>query len=85
MNQKEKRLINTEKFLAIVLTFAGIALLYVGALSAPVGEISTSILVAFGEVMTFVGAILGIDYSYKKILHKVINNNKESKNENSID
>ena len=47
------------------LAFAGIALLYVGALIAPQGEIHESILVAFGEVATFAGSIIGIDYKYK--------------------
>lgn len=79
MNSKEKRFINTEKFLAILLTIAGIVLLFCGQLTEPVGEISTSVLVAFGEVMTFVGAILGIDYSYKKVLHKIKHGKDETK------
>ena len=47
------------------LAFAGIALLYVGTLLAPQGEIHESILVAFGEVATFAGSIIGIDYKYR--------------------
>lgn len=79
MNSKEKRFINTEKFPAILLTIAGIVLLFFGQLTDPVGEISTSVLVAFGEVMTFVCAILGIDYSYKKVLHKIKHGKDETK------
>lgn len=51
--------------IAAVLTLAGIGLLYLGALLAPQGEIHETILVAFGEVATFAGAIIGIDYRYK--------------------
>ena len=51
--------------IAAVLTFAGIGLLYLGTLLAPQGEIHETILVAFGEVATFAGAIIGIDYRYK--------------------
>ena len=51
---------------AAVLTFAGIGLLYLGALLAPQGEIHETILVAFGEIATFAGSILGIDYHYKQ-------------------
>ena len=42
---------------AVFLTALGCALLQ--------GEIHTSILVTFGEILTFVGALFGIDYHYK--------------------
>lgn len=32
---------------------------------APSGEIDNSVLVAFGEICTFAGALFGVDYSYK--------------------
>lgn len=48
-----------------VLSVGGLALLYVGALLAPQGEIHESILIGFGEVATFAGSIMGIDYFYK--------------------
>ena len=51
---------------AAALTLAGIGLLYLGTLLAPQGEIHETILVAFGEVATFAGAIIGIDYRYKR-------------------
>ena len=50
---------------AAILSVGGLALLYVGALIAPQGEIHESILVGFGEVATFAGALFGIDYTYK--------------------
>lgn len=49
-------------WLAIVLVLCGMALLFMGFWVAPQGEIHSSVLVAFGEVMTFVGALIGIDY-----------------------
>ena len=52
--------------IAAALTLAGIGLLYLGTLLAPQGEIHETILVAFGEVATFAGSIIGIDYHYRK-------------------
>ena len=51
--------------IAAVISLAGIALLFVGTLLAPQGEIHETILVAFGEIATFAGSIIGIDYRYK--------------------
>ena len=50
---------------ASLLSVGGLVLLYVGALIAPMGEIHESVLVGFGEVATFAGAIFGIDYTYR--------------------
>ena len=50
---------------AAALALGGLTLLFVGALLAPQGEIHESILVGFGEVATFAGSIIGIDYHYK--------------------
>ena len=50
---------------AAVLALGGLALLFTGTLLAPQGEIHDSILVAFGEIATFAGSIIGIDYHYK--------------------
>ena len=36
-----------------------------GLLGPPVGIIDSSVLVAFGEMSTFAGALLGIDYRYR--------------------
>ncbi|MCM1452595.1 MAG: hypothetical protein NC102_10055 [Clostridium sp.] len=43
----------------------GAGLLIAGFIVAPTGEIHSSVLVAFGEIMTFAGAVFGIDYKYK--------------------
>ena len=52
-------------YLAVLLTVSGIALLVAGFTVPPLGVIDSSVLVAYGEVMTFAGALLGLDYKYK--------------------
>lgn len=56
---------NTQLWIAILLTVSGIVLLFSGFWVAPEGVIDSSVLVAFGEVMTFAGALFGVEYSYK--------------------
>ena len=50
---------------AAVLAILGMVLLFCGLYIDPEGEIHESILVAFGEVATFAGSIIGIDYKYR--------------------
>lgn len=56
---------NIQLWIAILLTVSGIALLFSGFWIAPEGVIDSSVLIAFGEVMTFAGGLFGVDYSYK--------------------
>ena len=58
-------LTNMQLFIAILLTLSGIALLFSSFWIDPQGEIDGSVLVAFGEVSTFAGALFGVDYKYK--------------------
>ncbi len=51
--------------MAVLLTLSGIALLFCGFWVDPEGEIDQSVLIAFGEVATFAGALFGVDYSYR--------------------
>ena len=51
--------------MAILLTMSGIVLLFCGFWIEPQGEVDNSVLVAFGEISTFAGALFGVDYSYK--------------------
>lgn len=51
---------------AAVLSIGGLVLLFCGAFVSPQGEIHQSLLVGFGEIATFAGALFGIDYVYKK-------------------
>ena len=50
---------------AWLLMVIGVVLLFFGFFVDPIGEIHPSVLTAFGEISTLVGAILGIDYRYK--------------------
>lgn len=49
----------------LLLTVSGIVLLFSGFWVAPDGLIDSSVLVAFGEISTFAGALFGVDYTYK--------------------
>lgn len=55
---------------AILLIVVGCALLIAGFIVPPMGVIDNSVLIAFGEILTFVGALFGIDYHYKTINRK---------------
>ena len=59
-----KRL-TVQLIIAILLTLSGIVLLFSGFWIDPLGLIDSSVLVAFGEISTFAGALFGVDYSYK--------------------
>lgn len=50
---------------ASTLCAAGLTLLFTALWLPPQGEIDPSVLVAYGEVMTFVGGLVGIDYVYR--------------------
>lgn len=56
---------NVQLVMAVLLCAAGITLVFSGFWIAPAGEIHNSVLVAFGEISTFAGALFGVDYSYK--------------------
>ena len=58
--------VNIQLITASVLSFGGLVLLFCGVFIDPEGQIHESLLVAFGEVATFSGALMGIDYVYKK-------------------
>ena len=50
---------------AVVLILLGAGLLIAGFIIPPTGVIDNSVLIAFGEILTFVGSLFGIDYHYK--------------------
>ena len=56
---------NIQLLTAAILAIGGLVLLYLGTFISPAGEIHDSLLVAFGEVATFSGALMGIDYTYR--------------------
>lgn len=57
---------NLQLVVAGLMCFAGTVLLGAGFVTPPAGEIDSSVLVAFGEMLTFAGALFGIDYTYRK-------------------
>lgn len=65
--------LNAQLITAISLVSVGCILLILGFYVPPLGVIHSSVLVAFGEVCTFAGALFGVDYNYK---YKWYNNNK---------
>ena len=56
---------NIQLITAAILALAGLALLYCGMYIDPQGEIHETVLVAYGEVLTFSGSLMGIDFHYK--------------------
>ena len=56
---------NIQLITAAILSFGGLILLFCGVFIDPQGQIHESLLVAFGEVATFSGALMGIDYTYR--------------------
>jgi len=51
--------------LAVVMTVFGCILITVSFFVEPQGEIHPTVLAAFGEILTFAGTVMGIDYKYK--------------------
>lgn len=61
----ENQKMTIQLWLGAVLTIFGIILLMVSFCVPPLGVIDASVLAAVGEVFTFSGALIGIDYTYK--------------------
>lgn len=85
LTSKEKMTI--QLWLGVALALMGCVLLWVGLFLPPMGIIHASVLTALGEVFTFSGALIGIDYSYKYKTIKFIadmdkENEKDEEQEN---
>ena len=52
-------------FLAVMLVIFGVLLISVAFFVPPTGVIDPRVLTAFGEILTFAGAIIGIDYRHR--------------------
>ena len=62
----EKRIMKkVQLVLAVSLCGFGGILLIAGFCCPPLGEIHHSVLIAFGEILTFSGSLIGIDYHYR--------------------
>ena len=56
---------NIQLISAVAMCSFGSALLLAGFICPPLGEIHHSVLIAFGEILTFAGSLIGIDYKYR--------------------
>ena len=62
---KNKQPTYIQLLLAVVITIFGCGLITASFHADPYGEISPTVLAAFGEILTFAGTVMGIDYKYK--------------------
>ena len=51
--------------IATALCIFGCTMLVAGFVTPPLAEIHHSVLIAFGEILTFSGSLIGIDYHYR--------------------
>ena len=65
-NEKQKAIMKkVQLLLAVSLCVFGCLMLTAGFVTPPIGEIHHSLLIAFGEILTFSGSLIGIDYKYR--------------------
>ena len=57
--------LKAQLIIASVVTLLGVGLFIAGFIVPPLGIIDSSVLVAGGEAFTFVGALVGVDYTYR--------------------
>ena len=72
----QNRKLTIQLILAVSMAIFGCVMIVAAFLVPPTGEIHPSVLTAFGEILTFAGAILGGDYNYQSKL-----NSKEKAND----
>lgn len=65
---------NIQLILGFILAVFGMALLILSFFVPPMGIIDASVLAAIGEVFTFSGALIGIDYHYKQRYFEQLHN-----------
>lgn len=56
---------HTQLVLAISMALFGAILILTAFIVPPVGAIDPTVLTAFGEILTFSGSLIGIDYKYR--------------------
>lgn len=79
LTQKEK--MTVQLWLGVFLALVGVGLLWTGLFLPPIGIIHASVLTALGEVFTFSGALIGIDYTYKFKIAKYVADKEEENDE----
>ena len=65
MERRELNRLNVQLIVGVVLVVAGLVLIFLGLFIPPKGEIHNSVLIAYGEISTFAGALIGVDYHYR--------------------
>lgn len=73
--------LNIQLALGILLVIAGIVLLFCGFYVEPIGDITSNVLIAYGEVSTFAGALIGVDYTYRYRTFKIEEEHKTKRYE----
>ena len=61
---QEQRL-TVQFWLGVGIVIVGLVLLFLGFYAVPIGTINPTVLTAFGEIATFSGALIGVDYRYR--------------------
>lgn len=64
---------------AVLLIIVGCGLLIAGFIVPPPGEIHNSVLIAFGEILTFAGAVFGMKYHYQYGCRRIGNDIRDDK------
>jgi hypothetical protein len=65
VEKKQTSMKDMQLISAVVLCSFGCVLLVAGFICPPLAEIHHSVLIAFGEILTFSGSLIGIDYKYR--------------------
>lgn len=74
---RQNRKLTIQLILAVSMAIFGCVMIVAAFLVPPTGEIHPSVLTAFGEILTFAGAVLGIDYNYKSKAQKTQSDDEE--------
>lgn len=56
---------HSQTLLALIIVIFGTLLITASFIVPPTGYIDPTVLTAFGEMLTFAGSLIGIDYHYK--------------------
>ena len=80
-----RKRLNVQLWIAVLLTLSGIALVWTAFLVVPRGEIHNSVLLAFGEMSPFAGALFGIDYKHRldRYIHQPTKQDQDDNNEDN--
>lgn len=53
-------------WMAVAMVIFGMVMITASFIAPPIGVIDPTVLAAFGEMLTFSGSIIGIDYHYRE-------------------